>query len=95
MAKLKKLFGIDNGELEGMTPQLCFALGYELGIIESLLQTKMPFDHTIHGENIDRVEKSCQTAGVAFDFKWMPGDSSETWVTLRVFGKLPHRRNPG
>ena len=36
---LFKPFGIDHGQLDGLSAQQCFVLGYELGEIETLLHS--------------------------------------------------------
>ena len=81
---LVKSFDIDNGELDGLRPVDCFVLGYELAQIDALVKVDVQFERPVHAANRERIEKSCKDAGRAFTLRWMEGDSSETWMWLRV-----------
>jgi Ser/Thr protein kinase RdoA (MazF antagonist) len=81
---LKKSFGIDGGELDGLSPQECFVLGYELALVDHLLTTGQSIRQPVHADNRDRIEASCKDAERAFDLKWLPGDESESWLLLEV-----------
>lgn len=81
---LVKSFDIDNGELDGMTPQECFVLGYELAEVDYMLQDGGPVLKIVHAENRDRLIKSCQDLGRECFLTWMEGDSSESWMMLEV-----------
>ena len=82
---LVKSFGIDNGELDGMTPQEIFVLGYELAEVDDLVKTNLKgFRRPIHAANRERIEKSCRDAKREFVLTWMAGDTSESWMDLRV-----------
>lgn len=84
---LVKSFDIDNGELDGISPQQCFVLGYELAQIDALLTSGATFERPVHAANRSRIEKACRDAGVEFELNWMPGDSSESWMWLAAKGK--------
>ena len=86
MAKfgLIKSFGIDNGELDGLRPQQCFVLGYELAQIDHLLALGKPIRQPVHADNRDRIAASCADAWRLHRFSWMEGDESESWLLLEV-----------
>ena len=48
---LIKSFDIDNGELDGFTPQQCFVLGYELCQIDEALKRSDPISKPVHAES--------------------------------------------
>lgn len=79
-------FGIDDGELDGETPQECFVLGYELATIDGRIERCEPIvDQLVHAANRDRIESQLRRAGITrFSFTFMPDDPSEGWATLNV-----------
>lgn len=82
---LQKSFDIDDGELYGMSPQECFVLGYELAMIDSLLEHERDsFTRMVHATNRDRIQKWCDDADRECRIVWHHGDSSETWMQLDV-----------
>lgn len=81
---LVKSFDIDHGELDGLSPQECFVLGYELGEIDRLLQLRAPISRPVHSANRERILKSCAEAERLHTLSWMVGDSSESWLLLEV-----------
>lgn len=84
---LVKSFGIDNGELDGLGPQECFVLDYELAQIDDLLSDiTIGFRKTVHVANRERISASCRDAGREFTLSWLPDDSSEAWLCLDVHG---------
>lgn len=84
---LVKSFKIDNGELEGLQQQDCFVLGYELCMIDQLLESEEQFQRTVHVDNRSRIESSCRDAERDFKMSWMEADKSETWLFLEVASK--------
>lgn len=84
---LVKSFGIDGGELDGLSPQECFVLGYELGQIDSLLKGPDEFRQPVHAENQSRIELACKDARRKFKLTWLEGDVSESWLLLEVDGQ--------
>jgi hypothetical protein len=82
--KLFKPFGIDHGELDGLTPQQCFVLGYELAEIESLLKQGAGFQKPVHADNQERIRRFCEYAERPYRLAWMDGDPSESWMLLAV-----------
>lgn len=77
-------FGIDDGELDGKTPQECFVLGYELAQVDMLLRSSEGFERPVHADNFDRIVRSCLKAGRGYEINWMPDDKSEDWRWLKV-----------
>jgi len=56
-------FGIDDGELDHMTPQQRFVLGVEWGRVYELAKTRAPIDELIHSENEHRVVQMLKDEG--------------------------------
>ena len=82
--RLIKSFQIDNGELDGLRPQECFVLGYELAHIDELLKATSAIRRPIHADNQARIKSACDDAGRAYQLTWLPGDVSESWLLLEV-----------
>jgi hypothetical protein len=83
--ELVSSFGIDHGELDGMRPQECFVLGYELAQTDMRLATPEPIvNQPVHATNKERIEKRCIASGRQFRLEWFPDDSSESWMLLNV-----------
>jgi hypothetical protein len=81
---LIKSFEIDDGQLDGLSPQEVFVLGYELADVDRQLKTRKPFSRLIHAENRHRIEASCMDSGREYSINWMEADASETWLMLHV-----------
>lgn len=81
---LIKSFSIDNGELEGLSPQECFVLGYELATIDERLKVAAAWTQMVHAENRTRIEDACAKSGRTCRLTWMEGDASEMWLILIV-----------
>lgn len=81
---LVKSFGIDNGELDGESPQTCFVLGYELAMIDEALKAPDAISRLVHSQNADRIAESCKKANRQHQFIWHPDDVSEAWLQLEV-----------
>jgi hypothetical protein len=77
-------FGIDDGELDGLTPQEIFTLGYELAMVDEALKLPGAISRMIHAENKDRIEAEAIKSGRPYKLFWAPGDRSETWMQLEV-----------
>jgi len=81
-------FDIDDGELDGLTPQQCFVLGYELADISrraELLEDS--FGALVHSSNRERIERALQKRGRDCRFGWAGDDRSESWMHLWVAPK--------
>ena len=78
-------FQIDDGELDGLTPQRCFVLGYELALVKHLLRTGRRIYRPVHADNKIRIESAC--VGRDFELAWMAEDTSESWMQLAVESK--------
>ncbi len=81
---LVKSFQIDNGELDGLRPQDCFVLGYELAQVDQLLKGTTGIRQPVHADNRERIESACNDAGRPFQLAWLSGDVSESWLLLEV-----------
>lgn len=81
---LKKSFGIDSGELDGLSSQQCFVLGYELADIDHLLERSDRIYKPVHADNRQRIEAACNDAARPHRLTWLPGDESESWLLLEV-----------
>lgn len=82
--RMQKSFGIDDGELDGLSPQQCFVLGYELAQLDTLLRRPAGFNKPVHAANRARIEASCQAENREFRLDWMADDPSESWLSLTV-----------
>ena len=81
---LIKSFEIDDGQLDGLTPQECFVLGYELSRVDTLIASGQHIHQPVHADNRRRIETACRDAGRTFRLKWLEGDESESWLMLDV-----------
>lgn len=81
---LIKSFDIDDGELDGASPQECFVLGYELAQIDHLLATDEQISKPVHADNRGRIEAACLDSKRPFKLTWCAGDMSESWMLLEV-----------
>lgn len=78
--ELDKPFFIDSGELDEISKQQCFVLGYELAQIDALLQSGEPFNKSVHADNRERIEHFCKAEGVKYRLDWVDDD----WMNLTV-----------
>lgn len=77
---------IDSGELEGLSPQQVFVLGWEAcSIWESMLphQDNLSVEQNIRIGNVRRVKAMCQKLGWKWSFDRMDGES-ENWVRMKI-----------
>ena len=81
---LIKSFGIDDGELDGVTVVESFVLGYELAQIDHLLESGASIHQPIHADNRERAATACVDANRQFRLTWLEGDHSESWLMLDV-----------
>ena len=87
MFELFESFNIDNGELDSISQQECFVLGYELAMITTKCElVKEPFTALVHSSNIDRVKAALNKRERSHKFVWPTDDSSESWVNVIVQG---------
>jgi hypothetical protein len=76
-------FDIDDGELDGLGPQLVFCLGVEWQLTRQELESGEPFERTIHTENSARLLAMCERHGRKAKVTWLH-DDYETWRVLTV-----------
>lgn len=74
-------FGIDNGELDGLSAQECFALGYELCRFCVMADAGRKFTMLAHAGNRKRIEDILNRRGLTYNF--LPVESDE-WVMFDV-----------
>lgn len=79
-------FGIDGGELDGLTLQEAFSLGVEYQMIRHDLDNPKirSFSRPIHSQNQARVLSMLVARNRDFTIKYMPEDKSENWMWLEV-----------
>lgn len=77
-------FGVDDGELDGLTPAECFTLGVEWEMVRAQLKTGDAFEHTVHVENRDRIAAMVAHQGRVARFTFMENDVSESWLAMEV-----------
>lgn len=77
-------FDIDDGQLDGLPPQQCFVLGYELAQIDSLLRSGRAFSKPIHANNAERIEVELKRRDCEYAMEWSAEDRSEAWMQLTV-----------
>lgn len=77
-------FGIDEGELDGLTPQQCFTLGVEWQMVVQLADQPAAFARPVHADNHNRIAALLEKLGRQFSMKFMPDDVSESWLWLEV-----------
>jgi hypothetical protein len=83
---LLESFGIDNGELDEMTPQECFVLGYELSQVSRRAETdRTEFRMLIHAENQARIALALVKRNRPHVITWMRNDLSEGWLEILVY----------
>ena len=83
---LVRAFGIDDGQLSGLSDSMCFVLGYELALFDESLKRPDGFEMLVHAENQDRIKSELVKSGRKNNLSWMNADSSESWLTLVVDG---------
>lgn len=83
---LLESFQIDDGELDGMSPQECFVLGYELATISKRAEVDPSEWRTLmHADNQKRVATALVKRSRPHLITWMRNDISEGWVELLVY----------
>lgn len=86
---LEESFNIDDGQLEGMTPQEIFVLGYELGAISLEAEhNDNNFHRLAHIDNQGRIEQALIKRERQFDIKFNHNDQSERWFEIEVKPKV-------
>lgn len=77
-------FGIDAGELYGLTPEMCFTLGVEWQMVASQAEGRFGFERPVHSENLARLKDVLTRRNRTYRFQYMHDDASEGWVWLVV-----------
>ena len=82
---LVRSFSIDDGELEGLSSQECFVLGYELATVDHKLTTVTEgFTQTVHSENITRIQEYCSRLNRSCTVRFFNNDKSESWAEITI-----------
>lgn len=78
---LSNRFFIDDGELNGTSPEMAFMLGVEWEMVrQEILANKTEFTRPIHSQNLDRLIKLSWSLKHIADHEVL----GEGWVQLRV-----------
>ena len=77
-------FGIDNGELDGLSPENVFVLGYELAMVDAQIGKGEALRRSVHAENSVRIESELKRLERQYEIGWMSDDASESWLYLEV-----------
>ena len=78
-------FLVDDGQLDGMSPQQCFVLGYELCSIATLAERcEDEINKTVHAANIERIEAFLVARERTWEWTWPHDDIRESWVYLKI-----------
>lgn len=81
--RIVRPFNIDDGELDGISRQESFVLGYELALVDVRLETEPGgFEMPVHADNRGRIQSHADKIGRIVRMDWMPSDKSESWMTL-------------
>lgn len=81
---LERSFMCDNGELDGLTPQQIFVLGYEMCQVGEMIDSISAASKPVHSRNQDRIRQWCEKSGRKYTLTYMPDDPSEDWMLFRV-----------
>ena len=84
--KLVDSFDIDNGELDGLTPQMVFCLGVEFEMFRTKLKRGKDFSMDVHTKNAPRLLAMCQRRNRTAKETWIHDDFDE-WRTITVKAK--------
>ena len=81
-------FGIDDGSLDGLSPQECFTLGVEWEMFRQRLKAEeTAFQEQVHSANAGRMQAMCQRHGRTCTRHWLHEDYAE-WCVLHVGATL-------
>lgn len=78
-------FEIDDGQLDGLTPQMMFTLGVEFGrVYQEVAEIGLDIETQIHVENLDRVQRLVDQEGWVCHVR----QRDDHWVTVKL--ENPH-----
>lgn len=78
-------FYVDDGELDGLSPQQCFVLGYELSsVLNTIENSNHELNFTVHASNKFRLEKALNKRNKSYKWQWPHDDISEAWIYLKI-----------
>lgn len=73
-------FGIDGDELDGLSPQQCFVIGFEFAIVHKSMMRQGLYSMPIHPENVDRIRKAAAKRGIDIEIKAY----DDNWFHLNI-----------
>lgn len=73
-------FGIDDGELDGLSPQQVFVLGYELAQISAEFASGARVANPVHPDNRERIERAARIRDREVSFRVYHDD----WLWLET-----------
>ena len=82
-------FHIDDGELDGLSPQMCFVLGCEFQLVRSCMTSALvikeggPFTEVVHLQNRERLTKLADLLGFATSTALADPDDPESKIDQR------------
>lgn len=82
-------FGIDDGELDGLTPQECFTLGVEWQMVREQAEENPGFSTHIHTSNRERIAALLDRHSRLYTITFLHDDVSEGWLWLSVDPRSP------
>lgn len=77
-------FDIDDGQLDGVRPQVVFSLGVEWEMLRQELDAGREMKRTIHAENLARFVKMCERRGRACVVGEMDSEYANEWASISV-----------
>ena len=81
-------FGIDDCELYDLESHECFTLGYELALVREVYAVREDgWSGPVHSEKVQRIHRALKEAKRSYSLEWMPNDSSESWMQLKILPK--------
>jgi hypothetical protein len=80
----KEPFGVDHGELDGLSPAQCFTLGVEWQMVASEADRRKGFSRPVRIENRERIAALLDRRERVYKLEFMAEDVSESWIWLEV-----------
>jgi hypothetical protein len=75
-------FDIEDGQLDGLTPQQCFVRGCEWGTFKTACDDSYAFRRTVHRERVERLCKVAARRGRTFRIEHLDDQWTEIVVDL-------------
>lgn len=76
-------FQCDDGQLDGLSPAMCFTLGYEFAeICHALKLFRFGNRGLVHVENVERLNAAAAKRGRKVTWRYYQEDQGESWVQM-------------